>query len=204
MKIIFSLLTFFVINSSFAANWQNSWLIEKNDVANKCTIRYEKSSLLQKKFNSDIFLTSCIDNEKDEYNEMQGNFGLSADKALEFKKECSKAFKGFSQQISCMRYLTKHKKEDNDILKACDLNADGIISSRFDYKLGRVSKNIAKKERKCKLNLESRKVTKELEEATKELEEATKRNKEATKRVKEGFERLIRKFEGEQFDVKTQ
>jgi predicted RNase H-like nuclease (RuvC/YqgF family) len=86
----------------------------------------------------------------------------------------------------------------NSIIDQCDFSWDWKISTRRTYKADWVSRDIAKKELKCKLKLENtildeeiRQWKEEIKQIKKEIEKLDKRDKELDERDKELDKELI-------------
>ena len=80
-------------NAVKAGDWRNSWLSEKSKAVQMCTKIYEDYQLQ----------AICMQNEKDGYYEMQGNFGLPSSVATKAKARCAKVFNEFQLQVLCMQ-----------------------------------------------------------------------------------------------------
>ncbi|PTB83421.1 hypothetical protein C9926_03020 [Sulfurovum lithotrophicum] len=63
---------------------------------------------------------------------------------------------------------------DLEMIAKCDVNGNGKIDTRRDYKAGRVAKDIAKKESSCKREFELEKSKKEREKVENDLKKILK------------------------------
>ena len=75
-----------------AGDWQKPWNTEKAGSAALCAKTFEHYQLQ----------AVCMENEKDGYEKMQGNFGLPSDVAKKAKARCSRTFGLFQLQAVCM------------------------------------------------------------------------------------------------------
>jgi len=173
--LVFTILMLSMVNSAFAGNWQNPWSLEKVGAEKGCADSYDHRA--------------CLQDEKKAYDAMQGEFGASTKQALQTKKRCTKVFHRFSKQLWCMNGVLNREPIDQDIIKACDANGDGMINTRLDWKLGMVSRDIGKKEHKCQLRKEGAKL--DAEGAKLDAEGAKKDAKIAKLKAE-----IIRKLEG--------
>lgn len=84
-----------VVFSSFgqAADWQNSWSVEKQQSAKYCAQLFDNYQLQ----------AVCMDNERNGYKAMQGNFGFSVTEAHKAKSRCAQIFEAFQLQAVCMQ-----------------------------------------------------------------------------------------------------
>lgn len=82
-----------LVSSVHAGNWQNSWSSEKGAAAQRCAKTFDDYQLQ----------AVCMDNERDGYNKMQGNFGLPSSVALKAKVRCARTFDDFQLQAVCMQ-----------------------------------------------------------------------------------------------------
>ncbi|MBA3966097.1 MAG: hypothetical protein H0X47_10030 [Nitrospirales bacterium] len=76
-----------------AGDWQNSWSSEKGSAAQRCAKTFDNYQLQ----------AVCMDNEKDGYHTMQGNFGLPISVAAKAKSRCARTFDQFQLQAVCMQ-----------------------------------------------------------------------------------------------------
>jgi hypothetical protein len=76
--------------------------------------------------------------------------------------------------IAILFALLSTQVQANELLDKCDINKDGKISTGKTYKIDWVSKDIAKKEFKCKLRFENAKLDKNIEQLDKEIEQLDK------------------------------
>jgi hypothetical protein len=75
-----------------AEPWQQSWAAVKGDSATKCA----------KTFDTYQMQVVCMDNEKQGYDKMQGDFGMPTDVATKAKAKCSHIFDMLQMQAVCM------------------------------------------------------------------------------------------------------
>jgi hypothetical protein len=76
-----------------AGNWQSSWASEKSSAAARCATTFDDYQLQ----------AVCMDNEKNGYNKMQGNFGLPNSEVQKAKIRCGRTFEDFQLQAVCMQ-----------------------------------------------------------------------------------------------------
>lgn len=76
-----------------AGNWQSSWSSEKRSAAQRCAKTFDDYQLQ----------AVCMDNEREGYNKMQGNFGLPSSVAHKAKNRCARTFDDFQLQAVCMQ-----------------------------------------------------------------------------------------------------
>jgi hypothetical protein len=76
-----------------ADEWQKPWSSVQSDAARKCA----------KIFNMLQMQSVCMENEKDGYEKMQGNFDLPVDIVAKAKENCEKVFDMFQMQAVCMQ-----------------------------------------------------------------------------------------------------
>lgn len=76
-----------------AGNWQNSWSVEKKQSAKYCAQLFDNYQLQ----------AVCMDNERNGYQAMQGNFGFSSMQAQQAKQRCAQIFEAFQLQAVCMQ-----------------------------------------------------------------------------------------------------
>ncbi len=76
----------------YAGDWNKSWSSEKRASASHCAELFENYQLQ----------AICMKNEKDGYQQMQGNFGLPSSVAFKAKQRCADIFKSFQLQAVCM------------------------------------------------------------------------------------------------------
>lgn len=81
------------VSAANAGDWRNSWSSEKSAAAQRCAKTFEDYQLQ----------AVCMDNEKDGYDKMQGNFGLPASVAHKAKIRCARTFDDFQLQAVCMQ-----------------------------------------------------------------------------------------------------
>jgi hypothetical protein len=86
-----------------AGDWQKPWTTEKAGAAERC----------RKSFDDFQLQALCMDNERDGYDKMQGNFGMPPDVAYKAKVRCAKSFDDFQLQALCMQ----NEKEGYDKMK---------------------------------------------------------------------------------------
>lgn len=79
--------------SGVAGGWEKSWSSVQGESAKKCA----------KLFDAFQLQAVCMDNEKQGYNKMQGNFGLPNDVARAAKERCERLFDAFQLQAVCMQ-----------------------------------------------------------------------------------------------------
>jgi len=101
--ILMSVIIFALASVTHAGNWQNSWSAEKGAAANRCAKTFEDYQLQ----------AVCMDNEKDGYDKMQGDFGLPSSVAYKAKNRCVKVFADFQLQAVCMQ----NEKDGYDKMK---------------------------------------------------------------------------------------
>ena len=82
-----------LVSAAHAGNWQNSWPSEKSAAAQRCAKTFDDYQLQ----------AVCMDNEKEGYNKMQGNFGLPSSVARKAKVRCARTFDDFQLQTVCMQ-----------------------------------------------------------------------------------------------------
>lgn len=83
--------------SQYAGDWQQPWSSEKRAAAQRCAKRYEDYRLQ----------AVCMDNEKDGYDKIQGNFGLPSAIATSSKSRCAKTYESFALQAVCMENINE-------------------------------------------------------------------------------------------------
>jgi len=81
------------VSTAHAGNWQNLWSSEKIAAAQRCAKTFDDYQLQ----------AVCMDNEKEGYNKMQGNFGLPNSTAHKAKVRCARTFDDFQLQAVCMQ-----------------------------------------------------------------------------------------------------
>lgn len=84
---------FLAVGIANAGNWQSSWGAEKSDAASRCAKLFDNYQLQ----------AVCMDNEKEGYNKMQGDFGLPNSEAQKAKVKCAHVFAEFQLQAVCMQ-----------------------------------------------------------------------------------------------------
>ena len=83
-----------------AGEWEKPWSSVKSEAAKQCAEIFDSFQLQ----------ALCMDNEKNGYAKMQGNFGMPSDVASEAKERCAKIFDSFELQALCME--NEHKGYD--------------------------------------------------------------------------------------------
>jgi hypothetical protein len=83
-----------------AGEWQNSWSSEKGAASQRCAKTFDDYQLQ----------AVCMDNERDGYNKMQGNFGLPSSVEHKAKMRCANTFNDLQLQAVCMQ----NKKDGYD------------------------------------------------------------------------------------------
>lgn len=83
-----------------AGDWQNSWSSEKGAASQRCAKTFDDYQLQ----------AVCMDNERDGYNKMQGNFGLPSSVEHKAKMRCANTFNDLQLQAVCMQ----NKKDGYD------------------------------------------------------------------------------------------
>ena len=99
--ILASLLTiiyFSVCNQAVAGEWEHPWSSIKEIVVQNCMERLPLVKQIQ---------NDCMKNEKEAYDRMQGNFGLSNPIAKKFKERCATNEKLFQVQVVCVELLVE-------------------------------------------------------------------------------------------------
>jgi signal peptidase I len=86
--------------ATHAGEWEKRWSSVKGEAAKQCA----------KIFDSFQLQAVCMDNEKNGYDTMQGNFGMPGDVASKAKERCAKIFDTFQLQAVCME--SEHKGYD--------------------------------------------------------------------------------------------
>jgi len=76
-----------------AGNWQSAWASEKGAAAARCAKTFDDYQLQ----------AVCMDNEKEGYDKMQGNFGMPASEAQKAKIRCARTFDDFQLQAVCIQ-----------------------------------------------------------------------------------------------------
>lgn len=94
LRYAFVIVTSVIIASgvAHAGDWRKPWSTEKADSAALCAKTFDLYQLQ----------AVCMENEKEGYEKMQGNFGLPSDVANKAKARCSRTFKQFQLQAVCM------------------------------------------------------------------------------------------------------
>jgi len=82
-----------LVSSAHAGNWQNSWSSEKGTAAQRCAKTFDDYQLQ----------AVCMDNEREGYNKMQGNFDLPSSVAHKAKVRCARTFDDFQLQAVFMQ-----------------------------------------------------------------------------------------------------
>ena len=76
----------------FAAEWEKPWSSVQAEAVKRCA----------KIFDSFQIQAVCMENEKEGYDKMQGNFRMPSDVAGKAKERCEKVFDAFQMQAVCM------------------------------------------------------------------------------------------------------
>jgi len=76
------------------------------------------------------------------------------------------------------------KKTNPEVISQCDVNGDGRINTGKEYRAGKISKEIAKKEFKCYLDLGMKKAEEDLKKAEEDLKKEEERGKKLDKDLK--------------------
>lgn len=84
---------FLVAGFADAGNWQSSWASEKGAAASRCAKTFDDYQLQ----------AVCMDNEREGYDKMQGNFGLPISEAQKAKTRCARTFADFQLQAVYMQ-----------------------------------------------------------------------------------------------------
>ena len=89
--IMFSIIIFLPM-LSYGADWEKPWSQVKHKSVASC----------KKTFNDYQLQAVCMENEKEGYNKLQGNFGMPEKEARKAKERCEKVFDNFQLQAVCM------------------------------------------------------------------------------------------------------
>jgi hypothetical protein len=98
--VIFSIFIFLPI-LSYGGDWEKPWSKVKHKSVASCKKIFEDYQLQ----------AVCMENEKEGYNKLQGNFGMPAKEARKAKERCQKVFDNFQLQAVCMENESKGYKQ---------------------------------------------------------------------------------------------
>jgi len=93
LSIILGLSLFATVSTVQAGDWQSSWASEKSTAGQRCAKTFDNYQLQ----------AVCMDNEKEGYSKMQGNFGLPSSVVYKAKGRCARIFDQFQLQAVCMQ-----------------------------------------------------------------------------------------------------
>ena len=93
LVLVTALYVMIMSNYIYAGDWQSLWLSEKRNAAERCARIFDNFQLQ----------AVCMDNEKEGYHKMQGDFGLPSSIAYEAKIRCARIFDDFQLQAVCMK-----------------------------------------------------------------------------------------------------
>lgn len=93
LSILVTVSLFALVSTVHAGDWQSSWSSEKRAAAQRCAKTFDDYQLQ----------AVCMDNEREGYNKMQGNFGLPSSVAHKAKNRCARTFDDFQLQAVCMQ-----------------------------------------------------------------------------------------------------
>lgn len=86
-----------------AGDWEKPW----------SEVKHKSVALCRANFDNFQLQTLCMENEKDGYKKMQGNFGMPKDVADKAKERCAKVFDSFQLQALCMENESEGYEEMN-------------------------------------------------------------------------------------------
>lgn len=111
-------------NYVFAGEWQKPWSSVEAAAAQRCEKTFEAYQLQ----------SVCMENEKDGYDKLQGDFGMPRTVANKAKERCAKTFQPFQLQAVCMENekagydkMNTYKGKGNDTVK------ETAEESRYDF-----------------------------------------------------------------------
>ena len=92
-----------VCSPVFAGEWEKPWSAVKGAAAQRCAKNFENFQLQ----------AVCMENEKEGYEKMQGDFGMPSAVAKKAKERCARIFQDFQLQAVCM----ENEKEGYEKMK---------------------------------------------------------------------------------------
>ena len=92
------------ISLTFAGEWEKPWSSVKSAAAKRCAKIFEDFQLQ----------AVCMENEKEGYDNMQGDFSMPHEIARKAKNRCERVFADFQLQAVCMQ----NEKEGYDKMKS--------------------------------------------------------------------------------------
>lgn len=103
LKIVTYIIVVCLCSSAFAGEWEQPWDSVKDAAAQRCAANFQDYQLQ----------AVCMQNEREGYDKMQGDFGLPTDIAEKAKERCEATFKDFQLQAVCM----ENEREGYDKMK---------------------------------------------------------------------------------------